>query len=71
LEASGAFPEKIPRDQRSAFRDFNEAARQGYKAGWFKIGRDYESVKDMTRAREVFERGAGFKETSCLYVSNS
>ncbi|CEL57966.1 Chitin synthase regulatory factor 4 OS=Schizosaccharomyces pombe (strain 972 / ATCC 24843) GN=chr4 PE=1 SV=4 [Rhizoctonia solani AG-1 IB] len=67
LEASGAFPEKIPRDQRSAFRDFNEAARQGYKAGWFKIGRDYESVKDMTRAREVFERGAGFKETSCLY----
>ncbi|KAF8761739.1 HCP-like protein [Rhizoctonia solani] len=67
LEASGAFPEKIPRDQRSAFRDFNEAARQGYKAGWFKIGRDYESVKDMARAREVFERGAGLKETSCLY----
>ncbi|KAJ1311185.1 hypothetical protein OPQ81_009686 [Rhizoctonia solani] len=67
LEASGAFPDRIPRDQRSAFRDFNEAARQGYKAGWFKIGRDYESVKDMTRAREVFERGASLKETSCIY----
>ncbi|CAE6517113.1 unnamed protein product [Rhizoctonia solani] len=67
LEASGAFPERIPRDQRSAFRDFNEAGRQGYKAGWFKIGRDYESVKDMNRAREVFERGAGLKETSCIY----
>ncbi|CAE6349200.1 unnamed protein product [Rhizoctonia solani] len=67
LEASGAFPEKIPRDQRSAFRDFNEAARQGYKAGWFKIGRDYESVKDIARAREVFERGAGLKEISCIY----
>ncbi|KEP55821.1 chitin synthase regulator 3 [Rhizoctonia solani 123E] len=67
LEASGAFPDRIPRDPRSAFRDFNEAARQGYKAGWFKIGRDYESVKDMPRAREVFERGAGLKEISCIY----
>ncbi|CAE7153142.1 unnamed protein product [Rhizoctonia solani] len=67
LESSGAFPEKIPRDPRSAFRDFNEAARQGCKAGWFKIGRDYESVKDIPRAREVFERGAGLKEISCIY----
>lgn len=69
LEASGAFPEKIPRDQRGAFRDFEVAARQGYMPGWFKLGRDYESVKDITHAREVFDRGARAKETSCLYVS--
>ncbi|KAG9093840.1 hypothetical protein FS749_013646 [Ceratobasidium sp. UAMH 11750] len=67
LEASGAFPEKIPRDQRAAFRDFEAAARQGYAPGWFKLGRDYESVKDTAHAREVFERGARLKETSCLY----
>lgn len=71
LEASGAFPEKIPRDQRAAFRDFEAAAKQGYKAGWFKLGRDYESVKDAGHAREVFERGARLKEVSCLYVSVS
>ncbi|KAG9086637.1 hypothetical protein FRC06_002996 [Ceratobasidium sp. 370] len=67
LEASGAFPEKIPRDQRAAFRDFEATARQGYAPGWFKLGRDYESVKDIAHAREVFERGARLKETSCLY----
>ncbi|QRW04880.1 chitin synthase regulatory factor [Ceratobasidium sp. AG-Ba] len=67
LEASGAFPEKIPRDQRAAFRDFEASARQGYAPGWFKLGRDYESVKDIGHAREVFERGARVKETSCLY----
>ncbi|KAG8713848.1 hypothetical protein FRC09_018256 [Ceratobasidium sp. 395] len=67
LEASGAFPEKIPRDQRAAFRDYEAAARQGYAPGWFKLGRDYESVKDIAHAREVFERGARVKETSCLY----
>jgi TPR repeat protein len=71
LEASGAFPEKIARDQRAAFRDFEAASRQGYAAGWFKLGRDYESVKDIAHAREVFERGARAKETSCLYVSVS
>ncbi|KAG8875798.1 hypothetical protein FRB97_004716 [Tulasnella sp. 331] len=67
LSASGSFPTYLPKDPRAAFKDFDSAARAGYTPGWFKLGRDYESVGDPDRARDCFDRGAALKETSCLY----
>src|SRR5690348_14338382 len=66
-----AHSQKRFRVTRAAFRDFEVAAKQGYKPGWFKLGRDYKSVKDVAHARNAFERGARSKESSCLYVSLS
>ncbi len=67
--ASGSFPEYVKRDQQAAFKDFEVAARNGYNTAWFKIGRDYERVNQIERARKCYERGVKFKETNCLYVS--
>ena len=68
LSASGSFPTFLPKDPRLAFRDWDTAAKAGYNPGWFKLGRDYESVGDVPRAKECFEVGADRGETSCLYV---
>lgn len=70
LEQSGLFPNLVAKDLRQAFKDFELAARNGFHAGWFKIGRDYESVNDWRRAREAFERGVAVGEKNCLYVSS-
>ena len=68
-EASGAYPQFIKRDPRTAFRNFEYAARHGYSAAWFKIGRDYENFGDITHARDAFERGVKAGNEHCLYVS--
>jgi len=68
--ASGMFPQYVARDLRASFKDYETAARNGYDAGWFKIGRDYEGVQDSKRATEVFERGVHLGEKNCLYVSS-
>lgn len=70
LEQSGLFPHLVLKDLRQAFKDFEVAARNGFHAGWFKIGRDYESVNDWRRAKEGFERGVVAGEKNCLYVSS-
>jgi hypothetical protein len=70
LAASGMFPQYVTRDLRSSFKDYETAARTGYDAGWFKIGRDYEGVQDFRRATDVFERGVRLGEKNCLYVSS-
>ncbi|KAJ3872193.1 hypothetical protein F5051DRAFT_456705 [Lentinula edodes] len=67
LLASGAFPEYTPKNPRSAFRDFESAARAGYPKAWFRIGRDYEGFGDTTHARECFERGVRAGVAGCLY----
>ncbi|KAJ8496917.1 hypothetical protein ONZ45_g12256 [Pleurotus djamor] len=67
LEASGAFPEFVKHDPRSAFRDFEAAARGGYHAAWFRLGRDYENFNDQAHAKDCFERGVKFAVESCLY----
>ncbi|KAG6900942.1 hypothetical protein C0993_004379 [Termitomyces sp. T159_Od127] len=67
LAASGAFPEHVQKNLRVAFRDFEAAARAGYAAAWFRIGRDYENVNDATRARDCFERGVKLGVESCAY----
>lgn len=69
LAASGLFPQYVPRDLRSSFKDYEAAARNGYHVGWFKIGRDYEGVQDSRRAKDSFERGVRLGEKNCLYVS--
>jgi hypothetical protein len=71
-EASGAFAAASPsikKDPRTAFRDFEFAARNGYAAAWFKIGRDYENFGDMAHAKDAFERGVKAGDERCLYVS--
>ncbi|KAJ3810800.1 HCP-like protein [Lentinula aff. lateritia] len=67
LLASGAFPEYTPKNPRSAFRDFETAARAGYGKAWFRIGRDYEGFGDTTHARECFERGVRVGVAGCMY----
>lgn len=68
LEASGAYPDRIPHNPRQAFRDFEAAARAGYAAAWFRLGRDYENFNDAVHAKDCFERGAKLSVESCVYV---
>lgn len=73
-EASGAFASAHPpikRDPRTAFRDFEFAARNGFPAAWFKIGRDYENFGDVPHAKDAFERGIKAGDERCLYVSTT
>ncbi|KAG8780450.1 hypothetical protein FRC15_009550 [Serendipita sp. 397] len=65
--AAGTFPEKLPKSPRDAFRDFEASARGGYAPGWFKLGRDYETVGDIARAKDCFERGVQRGVGSCFY----
>jgi hypothetical protein len=68
LEASGAYPDRISHNPRQAFRDFEAAARAGYAAAWFRLGRDYENFNDAVHAKDCFERGAKLGVESCVYV---
>ncbi|KAF8471021.1 hypothetical protein JB92DRAFT_2838411 [Gautieria morchelliformis] len=53
----------VPASPRLAFRLFESAARAGSPSAWggarawFRVGRDYEAVGDVGRARDCFERG--------------
>ena len=67
LAATGAFPEYVRHNPRHAFRDFETAARGGYSAAWFRLGRDYENFNDHQHARDCFERGVRLNVESCLY----
>jgi hypothetical protein len=67
--ASGAYPEFVQVNPRFAFRDFELSARAGYAPAWFRLGRDYENVKDVSHARECFEQGAKLGVESCIYVN--
>jgi TPR repeat protein len=67
LAATGAFPDYVRLNPRNAFRDFESAARGGYPAAWFRLGRDYENFNDHQHARDCFERGVRLNVESCLY----
>lgn len=71
LAATGAFPDFTRHNPRSAFRDFETAARGGFPAAWFRLGRDYENFNDHVHARDCFERGVRLNVESCLYVRYS
>ncbi|KAL5521461.1 hypothetical protein ACEPAF_2209 [Sanghuangporus sanghuang] len=68
LTATGTFPSYLSQNQRTAFREFEAAARSGYSpASWFRLGRDYESFNDLRHAVDCFDRGARAGDESCLY----
>ncbi|KAF8310935.1 HCP-like protein [Clavulina sp. PMI_390] len=67
LASSSLFQEWVKKDLRQSFKDFETAARSGCHIGWFRIGRDYEGVQDIRRARDAFERGVRLGEKNCLY----
>jgi TPR repeat protein len=67
LLATGSFPSYHPRDLRTAFNDFELSARMGYAPSWFRIGRDYEVLEDMARARDAYERGCSVQDVGCIY----
>lgn len=69
--ASGAYPDHVTQDPRTAFRDFEAAARAGYAAAWFRLGRDYETFNDVSHARDCFEKGVKLGVESCTYVRPS
>jgi hypothetical protein len=66
--ASGSHPDLVPHNPRNAFRDFEQAAKGGHAAAWFKLGRDYENFEDLAHARQCFERGVKLGVESCTYV---
>lgn len=70
LLSTGICPDFLPRDPRQAFKDFESAARGGEIRGWYRLGRDYEGVGDMTRARDCFERGVKRNDCESTYVSD-
>lgn len=69
FEATGAYPQLVPQNPRMAFRDFERAARAGFSAAWFKLGRDYENFGDSSHAKDCYERGIRNNNENCLYVS--
>jgi uncharacterized protein with von Willebrand factor type A (vWA) domain len=44
LSGTRVFPEFIRHTLRTAFRDFETAARNGFATAWFRLGRDYENI---------------------------
>lgn len=70
LLASGACAELLTRDQRQAFRDFEVAAKGGEHRAWYRLGRDYEGVGDLGRARECFEKGRSKGDCESTYVGD-
>ncbi|KAH9050285.1 HCP-like protein [Lactarius hengduanensis] len=67
FESTGAYPQFIPQNPRTAFRDYERAARAGFSAAWFKLGRDYENFGDSPHAKDCYERGIRNNNESCLY----
>lgn len=67
--ASPAYSKFIRHSPRTAFRDFEQAAKGGYAMAWFKLGKDYEHFSDFALAKECFERGVELGVESCTYVS--
>jgi TPR repeat protein len=68
LLASGSCEDHLPRDPRQAFKDFETAARGGEIRAWYRLGRDYETVGDMGRAKDCFQRGQEKGDCEATYV---
>ncbi|SPO26320.1 related to SKT5 - protoplast regeneration and killer toxin resistance protein [Ustilago trichophora] len=67
LQASGAFPTYLAKNLKEAFNDFELSARMGWAPSWFRIGRDYEVLGDLTRARDAYDRGVHAADVGCIY----
>lgn len=71
LSSTGSFPAYKTKDPRAAFRDFESAANRGYKASWFRIGREYEAFGEWERARSAHEKGMSMGDCASTYVRTS
>ncbi|PWN47968.1 HCP-like protein [Violaceomyces palustris] len=67
LQASGAFPTYLKKDLKEAFNDFELSARMGWAPSWFRIGRDYELLNDLGRARDAYDRGVAAGDVGSIY----
>lgn len=67
LQASGAFPTYLAKSLKEAFNDFELSARMGWAPSWFRIGRDYEVLGDLARARDAYDRGVHAADVGCIY----
>lgn len=67
LQASGAFPTYLAKNLKEAFNDFELSARMGLAPSWFRIGRDYEVLGDLARARDAYDRGVHVGDVGCIY----
>lgn len=67
LLASGAFPSYHAKNLKAAFSDFELSARMGHAPSWFRIGRDYETLGDQSRAKDAYERGCSLRDVGCIY----
>ncbi|WRT66913.1 uncharacterized protein IL334_003878 [Kwoniella shivajii] len=65
--SSGLCNDILPKNPRQAFKDFENAARNGEIRGWFRLGRDYEGVNDLSRAKDCYERGVKRGDCECTY----
>lgn len=67
LQASGAFPTYFVKNLKEAFNDFELSARIGWAPSWFRIGRDYEVLGDLSRARDAYDRGVQAGDVGSIY----
>ncbi|SPC64403.1 related to SKT5 - protoplast regeneration and killer toxin resistance protein [Ustilago sp. UG-2017b] len=67
LQASGAFPAYIAKSLQKAFNDFELSARMGWAPSWFRIGRDYEVLGDLSRAVHAYDRGVQAGNVGSIY----
>ncbi|KAJ1600079.1 hypothetical protein NDA14_000577 [Ustilago hordei] len=67
LQASGAFPAYIAKSLKEAFNDFELSARMGWAPSWFRIGRDYEVLADLSRAVHAYDRGVQAGNVGSIY----
>lgn len=70
LLSTGVCEDFLPRDHRLAFIDFETAARGGEVRGWYNLGRDYEVMGDLGRAKDCFQRGQSKGECESTYVGH-
>ncbi|KDQ53401.1 hypothetical protein JAAARDRAFT_197550 [Jaapia argillacea MUCL 33604] len=55
IASSGVCPQYLPRNPRSAFKDFVKSARKGYSAAYFNMGRDYEDFNKVALATDCYD----------------
>lgn len=69
LLSTGVCEDFLSRDHRLAFIDFETAARGGETRAWYNLGRDYEVMGDIGRAKDCFQRGQAKGDCESTYVS--
>jgi hypothetical protein len=69
--ASGAFPDLMRHNRWGVLRDFEQAARSGFSAVWFKLTRDYKSFNHLAHAKDCFEHGVELGVESGLFLCES